>query len=154
MCSMSSTECVVYENISKRSKFLREIILVLCFFCSVSNVFKEHNLAVLKLGCHSLGIRAYNLSIFGKLNLNTEILRKSFCNGSKAEFRLIFSLRSAEVWAKYNLCTVLHQILDSRKSGNNSLVISDFAVFKWNVKVATSKNFFAFYINVFNSFFV
>ena len=154
MCSVCGAESIVYENICKRSKLFGEILLILCFFFSVANIFEKHNFAVFKLCSHFLCIFAYNGFILCKLNILTEIFGEPFSYGSKAEFGLIFALRSAEMRAKDNLCALCDKIFNCRKSGNNSFIVCDFAVLKRNIEIAANKNLFACHIDIFDCFFV
>ena len=46
VCSVSCTKCIIYKYITKGSKFFAELISVLCFFCTVTCIFKKDNFSV------------------------------------------------------------------------------------------------------------
>ena len=79
------------------------------------------------------------------------MLGKTYCNGSKGELGVDLTLRTTEVRAENNSCTLIHKILDCGKSCNDSLVIGDVEVIVLlYIEVATDKNTLALRVDVFN----
>ena len=86
--SVSCAECIVYEDVSVRSKLLSEICAVLLFSCIESGVLKKHSIAGLKSRNLSLCILTDDVLCKYYL-LRAEKLVDSYRNGLKSELLLI-----------------------------------------------------------------
>ena len=151
---MSSSECIIYEYVCKGSKILAESFSVLCFFCTITCIFKKNDFSVV----HSVYCCFYcvvnNNRACNKFYFLSKKLRKTNCYRCKRKLRFRFSLRFSKVRAENDLSAVSNQFLDCRKSSNQTVLVCDFALFKRNVKVASYQNFLAFYIDIINRFFI
>jgi hypothetical protein len=151
---MSGTECIVYENITKRSKFLGESLSVLGLFFSVAGVLKKNNISVLHCSYCSLGIGADNFGICRENDRLAEAFCQALCYGSQRHLGLGLSLRLAEVGAKDDLAAVSDQFLDSGQSRYDTVVVSDDAGLQRNVEVASAQDIFALYVDIINGFLI
>ena len=97
VCSVSSTKCIIYEYIAKGSKFFTELISVLCFFCTITCIFKKNNFSVFHVSyCCFYGIINNNRAR-NEFNFLSQKLCETFCNRCKRKFRFRLSLRFAKV---------------------------------------------------------
>ena len=60
----------------------------------------------------------------------------------------------SKVRAKYYLCALFHKVLNGRQCADDTVFISDNAVFHGYVEVASNEDFFAFNVDVFYGFLV
>ena len=146
--SVSRTESVVYIDIRKGGKSLRECGIVLGLFCVETHVLKEHDFAVLEISGKFFCAVADN--VFSHLDILTEKLGKSCGYGSKGELGLELALRSAQMGAKDNLCVMIDKIFDSGEGGNNSLVRGDFAVLERDIEIAAYQHSLAGNVDILN----
>ncbi len=137
---MSRAESVHNENLSQRSKLLGERLKILGFFFSETGILEKNNVAFLHIRNSLFSVLAYYLIVVSKNNVLTEKLGKSCRYGSEREFFLRTVLGLAEVRAKNDLTAVSDKLLDCRKSGNDSVIVSDNAVLERNVKIYADKN--------------
>ena len=151
---MSGTERIVYEDIGEGSKILGECFAVLGLFCAIAGVLKKNNIAVLHRSDSCLCVLADDAVISRELDFLAEKLGEADSNRSEGEFRLRNALRLAEVAAKDDLAAVGNQLLDGRKSGNETVFVCDLASFQRNVEIAAAEDAKALYIDIINRFLV
>ena len=151
---MSCSESVVYEYICEGSKFLGECFAVLCLFFAITCVLKKNNIAVLHSRNSCFCVLADYIVISCKYNFLAEKFGKACSNRSQRKFRLRLALRLAEVAAKDDLAAVGDQLLDCRKSSDQTILIGDDAGFQRNVEIAAAKNAQAFYVDIINRLFI
>ena len=151
---MSSSECIIYEYVCKGSKILAESFSVLCFFCTITCIFKKNDFSVV----HSVYCCFYcvvnNNRACNKFYFLSKKLRKTNCYRCKRKLRLRFSLRFSQVRAENDLSAVSNQFLNSRKSCHKTVFVCDLSLFQRHVKVASYQNLLAFYIDIINRFFI
>ena len=152
--SVSGSECIVYEYITKRSKVFAELIFILCLFCTVTCILKKNYIAILHLSYSSFCVWSYYLRICCKFHFLSKKLRKTNSYRCKRKLRFRLSLRFSEVGAEDNLSAVCDQFLDCRKSSHKTILVCDLSILKRNVKVTSYKYSLSFYIDIINTFFV
>ena len=153
MSSVSCSESILHEDITKLGKFLSEVEIVLCLSGSVSDVLDEHHLSALELFGSSLYVIINNDIGRNKLYFPACKLCDPFRYRSEAEFRLWFSLWSSEVRHQNYSRSVVEKILDARKSCSDADVISNNIAIKRNVEIASHYGPFAGPVDVSNSLF-
>lgn len=126
--SVSRTESVVYIDIRKGGKSLRECGIVLGLFCVETHVLKEHDFAVLEISGKLFCAVADN--ILSHLDILTEKLGKSCGYGSKGELGLELTLGSAQMGAKDNLCVMIDKIFDSGEEA--TILLSEVILPSWS----------------------
>ena len=83
VCSVSCTKCIIYEYITKGSKFFAELFTVLCFFCTVTCILKKNNISVFHISyCCSYSVINNNRTR-NEFNFLSKKLCETFCNWCK-----------------------------------------------------------------------
>ena len=122
---MSSTKCVVYENISQRSKFFGEIIFVLCLFCTITCILKKNYIAIFHSSNSSFCIFTNYVIICCEFYFLSQKFRKANSNRCQRKFRFRLSFWLTKVGAKDYLSAISDQFFDGRKCCNKTVLICD-----------------------------
>ena len=83
VCSVSSTECVVYEYIAERSKLFAEFFSVFCLLCTITCIFKKNYFSVIHCFYCSFCVWSYYFRISSKFYFLSKKLGKTYCYRSK-----------------------------------------------------------------------
>ena len=134
---MSSTKCVVYENISQRSKFFGEIIFVLCLFCTITRILKKNYITIFHSSNSSFCIFTNYVIICCEFYFLSQKFRKANSNRCQRKFRFRLSFWLTKVGAKNNFTAIGNQLLNCRKCCYQTVFICNSTILKRYVKVTT-----------------
>ena len=176
LITMSSSESIVYKNITVRSKFFCHNItfsrIFRSFFFMETNILKHCNCTFRK----SINCSFLTKSIWQECNIFSKFFCKIFYNWSHAVFAIneFFSIsicpgftsffsfflsflnilfRVTKMTHKNKRTRILFKnIFNSRKCSHDTSIILNNSVLHRNVKINTHNNAFAFKINIFYSF--
>src|SRR5699024_2289666 len=85
-------------------------------------------------------------------NFFAQFFAQSCCYWSKRFTSFIcFFFNTTKVREENCTSALFKYILDCWKSCSNTVIISNYTIFKWDIEVHTNKNFFNFKIYIFNS---
>ena len=146
---MNHTKAVGDEHIAESRKLLGvcgTLGLVLAGLLRVeTNVFQQHNVAVLHGGYLSLGVLA--IGVGGENHRNTEKFAQACSPGSQGKLRNNLALRAAEMGHENDLGAFLAQSLDGRQRRLDTTIVGDRSPIQRNVEICANQNALALQIS-------
>ena len=110
--TVSSTKCVVHEQISKLGELLREFRIILLFTRVKTNVFKHEHIAVL----HLVDLR-FNSFAYGFIRFGYRLAQQfgqTLASWSQAQGFNDLSFWTTQMARQNNLRTLLYQVFNGR----------------------------------------
>ena len=125
VCSVSSTECIVYKYITKGSQLFGEVVLVLGLLCAITGVLQKDDITVFHLSYSSFCVRSYNFRISSEFYFLTKKLGETCSYRSQRQLGFRLSLGFSKMGAKDYFSAVSDQFFDGRQSSYQTVLVCD-----------------------------